>query len=311
MVQPSFDIDPLRPRDDAFGAVQLMSSLDQGPGSVRELGSLRSTMRHFVFVLGRVDGEPVGFGFAGTWPGGEEGPCLEADIGVMPAFRRRGVGSALLRTLSDHAGALGHTGLQLEVRDDRADGLDFLLHRGYQQVSRELQFELDLTDAPPFSCAPPPGIEIVTRAERPDLVQGMYEVALDAQGDVPESDGEGPGDFEDWHAFLNARPEHRPELCFLALNNEEVIGSAMLQVFEGGIAYHGGTLVKRAWRRRGIATALTSRQIAAAEASGIRLLRCETEARNEPMRGLLERLGYRPLPSFAVMRGPLRGEVES
>jgi len=45
-----------------------------------------------------------------------------------------GVGSALFRSLSDHARALGKTGLLFEVVEDRADALAFLLKRAYTEV---------------------------------------------------------------------------------------------------------------------------------------------------------------------------------
>jgi mycothiol synthase len=222
-----------------------------------------------------------------------------------------GIGSALFRTLSDHARGLGHTGFQLEVYEDRADALSFLIHRGYNEVGRELQFEMDLVDAAPPSSEPPAGIEIITRAKRPDLVPGMYEVALDAVPDIPGSEGEGPGRFEDWHAFEIERPNHLPDMCFIAVHRDEVVGFATLAVFEGDTAHHGGTLVKRAWRGRGIARALTARQIDAAQASGFRRLHCETEVRNEPMRRLLENLGYGSLPSVIGLQGPLATEHAS
>ena len=65
------------------------------------------------------------------------------------------------------------------------------------------------------------------------------------------------------------------------------------------------TGVKRAWRRRGIAAALKRAQIAWARERGYELLATQNEMRNEPMRKLNERLGYRPAPGRVVMRGPL------
>lgn len=53
----------------------------------------------------------------------------------------------------------------------------------------------------------PDGVEIVTRAEHPELVPAMYEVALEAVPDIPGNDGKGPGGFEDWHAFEIERPK--------------------------------------------------------------------------------------------------------
>jgi GNAT superfamily N-acetyltransferase len=311
----ALDIRPATSDDDLRAVVTAMALLDAGPGSIEDLDpgpgsidglrSLRSTMRQVVHFVAWANGKPVGFGFAGTWPGGES-YLPEALIGVGPRYRRRGIGSALFRTLSDHARALGKTGFQFEVSDDRADALAFLFNRGYTEVGRELQYGLDLTSPPP----PPPsetpaGVEIVTRAQRPDLVPGMYEVAMDAAPDIPGSGGEGPGRFEDWHAFEIERPNHLPETCFIAVHEDEAVGYATLQMFEGNTAYHGGTLVKRAWRRRGIARALTLRQIEAARAAGFQRLRCETEARNEPMRRLLERLEYGSLPSVIMLQGPL------
>jgi len=296
--------------DDQRTVVDVMTQLDQGLGSVEDLRALRSTMRQVVHLVAWADGQPVGFGFAGTWPGGESYPRLEADIGVMPTRRRRGAGSALLRTLSDHARGLGHTGFQFEVFDDRANALDFLRHRGYTEVGRELQFEVDLANAGPPSRELSAGVEIVTRAQRPDLVSGMYEVAVEAGSDIPGSEG-GESSFDDWHAFEVERPTNLPENCFIAVHQDEVVGFATLQVLGGDTAHHGATLVKRAWRRRGIARALTLRQIEAARAAGFQRLHCETEARNEPMRRLLEQLDYGSLPSVIVLQGPLADEHAS
>jgi ribosomal protein S18 acetylase RimI-like enzyme len=230
---------------------------------------------------------------------------LEADIGVDPAHRRKGVGSALFRSLALHARALDKEGLRFEVFDDRPEALAFLLHRGYTEVGRELQFVLDLADTEPPASTPPEGVEIVTRAQHPELVPGMYEVALEVIPDIPGNEGEGPGRFEDWHAFEIERPSHLAEWCFIAVHRDEAVGFATLQGSEGDTAHHGGTLVKRAWRGRGVGRALTVEQMAAAKATGTRFLRCETEARNEPMRRLLEQLGYGSLPSVVVMHGPL------
>ena len=167
--------------------------------------------------------------------------------------------------------------------EDGADALSFLINRGYKEVGRELQFELDLTRATTTSVDQPAGVDIVTRAQRPDLVPGMYEVAVDAARDIPGTEGDDLGSFDDWHAFEIERPNHRPETCFIALHADEVVGYAILQVSGGDTAYHGGTLVKRAWRRHGVGRALTLRQIEAAKTAGLRRLRCETEARNLPM----------------------------
>jgi RimJ/RimL family protein N-acetyltransferase len=63
--------------------------------------------------------------------------------------------------------------------------------------------------------------------------------------------------------------------------------------------------VKRAWRGRGIASALKRAQIAWAIKNGIEVLETTNEVRNAPMRAVNEKLGYRPAPGRIHLRGPV------
>ena len=159
--------------------------------------------------------------------------------------------------------------------------------------------DVDLSTLPP----PPAGIDVVTRAERPDLLRGMYEVGEEAQRDVPGLDGEQVWTFDEWKAWEIDRPSNLPELCFIALEGDRVAGYALLQAF-GDTAYHGFTAVGREWRRRGVGRALTVRQIAAAKTMGFERLLCESEERNVPMRALTASMGYTPMPAAIVLQGP-------
>jgi RimJ/RimL family protein N-acetyltransferase len=133
----------------------------------------------------------------------------------------------------------------------------------------------------------------------------MYDVYLDAVRDVP---GAPPAEtIEAWQAREVHRPSRSPDLSFLAIADGEVVGYAVLDVF-GDEGHHGFTAVKRAWRRRGVATALKRAQVAAAGALGLERLTAGSEERNVAMRTLNAKLGYRPDPesSTVVMRGPLQ-----
>jgi GNAT superfamily N-acetyltransferase len=132
----------------------------------------------------------------------------------------------------------------------------------------------------------------------------MYAVGVQADEDIPGS--EGVQTFEQWRAHEIDRPTRRPELCFIALAGDEVVGYAALQVF-GDEGHHGLTATRRDWRRRGVASALKRAEIAAAKRAGFTRLLTESEERNEPMRRLNEKLGYVPAPewSMSVMQGPV------
>jgi GNAT superfamily N-acetyltransferase len=282
----------------------IAGKLDRGPASVDDLRHLRSTVGDPLHLVAREGGEPVGFAYGGAWPGTEEEGVLQADLAVLAEHRRRGIGSAMLAGISEHARALGKGALQFEVSEDDPESLGYLERRGYVEVERQMQVALRLADVDPSTLPRvPPGIDIVTRADRPDLLQPMYEVGEEAQRDVPGLDGQQAWTFDEWKAWEIDRPSNLPELCFIALEGDRVAGYALLQAF-GDVAYHGFTAVGRDWRRRGVGRALTVRQIAAARTMGFERLLCESEERNVPMRSLTDSMGYTPLPASIVLQGP-------
>jgi GNAT superfamily N-acetyltransferase len=252
-----------------------------------------------VYLVARLEGEPVGCAFVDPWTS-----FAECDVAVVPEFRRRGIGSALLSEVSAHARRLGKERLHGEIKESDAEARAFLEHRGFVQTGGEqaVVLELDGIDAPEVE--PPPGIRIVSRAEEPDRLEQMYAVGVQADEDIPGSAG--VQTFEQWRAHEIDKPTRRPDLCFIALAGDEVVGYAGLQVF-GDEAHHGLTATRRDWRRRGVASALKRAEIAAAKRDGFRRLVTESEERNEPMRRLNEKLGYLPAPEYstAVMQGPL------
>ena len=251
-----------------------------------------------VYLVARAGGEPVACGF--FQPNDDVVAC---DIAVVPDRRRRGVGSAMLAELSERARVAGKAELQGEVKASDAESRAFLERRGFVKVGGEEAVVLDLDSIDEPSVDPPPGLRIASRAEEPDRLDEMYVIGVQADQDIPGSTG--VQTFEQWRANEIDKPSRRPELCFLALAGDEVVGYAGLQVF-GGEAHHGLTATRRDWRRRGVATALKRAEIAAAKRAGFNRLVTESEERNVPMRSLNLKLGFVPAPelSTAVMRGP-------
>ena len=251
------------------------------------------------YVVGRVDDEPVACGFVEPWQ-----TFAWGDIAVVPERRRRGIGSLILADLSERARALGKGQIQFEVKQIDEESRTFLERRGFECVGGEEAVVLDLDGIEAPTVDPPPGVRIVSRVEEPDLLEGMYAIGVQADEDIPGSDG--VMTFEQWKASEIDKPSRRPELCFIALTGDEVIGYAALMVF-GDEAHHGLTATRRDWRRRGVASALKRAEIAAAKNGGFKRLTTESEERNEPMRKLNVKLGFVPAPELSVltMRGPL------
>ena len=92
-----------------------------------------------------------------------------------------------------------------------------------------------------------------------------------------------------------------------ALAGGDAVGYAKLRLSPArpGAAAHAMTAVKRAWRGRGVASALKRAQIRWALEHGLEVLETTNELRNAPMRRINEKLGYAPAPGRIHLRGPL------
>ena len=252
-----------------------------------------------VYLVARAGGEPVACGFVDP-----ADDVAWGDIAVIPDQRHRGVGTAMLAELSARARVLGKDSLQGEVKESDAESRAFLERRGFAQVGAEKAVVLDLEAIDEPAVDAPAGVRVVSRAEEPERLEGMYAVNVQAEEDIPGATG--VRTFDEWRAQEIDKPSRRAELCFIALAGDEVVGYAALQVF-GDEAHHGLTATRRDWRRRGVATALKRAEIAAAKRAGFKRLLTESEERNEPMQRLNEKLGFVPSPerSTVVMRGPI------
>ena len=271
------------------------------PEAHPEVKNLRFNLdsnKDLAYLVGRLGDEAVACAFVEP-----VADFARADIRVVPARRRRGIGSVLLVEVSDRARRLGKDSLEGEVKESDTESRGYFERRGFAQVGAEkaLVLELDGLELPPVE--PPAGVRIVTRIDEPDRLEEMYALALQGDEDIPGSPG--GQKFEEWRAHEIDKPDRRPELTFLALVGDEVVGYAGLQAHEKDV-FHGLTVTRRDWRRRGVATALKRAEIAAAKRAGYRRLLTESEERNEPMRRLNEKLGFVPAPEWSavVLRGP-------
>lgn len=201
------------------------------------------------------------------------------------------------RAASAKAREFGKPGLEVWTTTETPQVAPFLEARGYEEVRRYVISELAVATAPNER----PAIPLTTRAERPDLVPAMYELALEAYPDQPGRSGSRISDYDGWLGW-SVHP-HPAEACFFALDGEHLAGYGFLEADEGHWT-HGFMAVRRDHRGRGIAGAIKRAQIAWARANGVERLRTATETRLASMRALNERLGYRPLYEEIVLRGP-------
>jgi GNAT superfamily N-acetyltransferase len=153
--------------------------------------------------------------------------------------------------------------------------------------------------------AVPDAVELVTVAERPELLREAHELAVvgyaDMATEVPVTIT-----LDEW-----LREEATlPAGSFVALAGDEIVGFSGLVARADGTVEDGLTVVHRAWRRRGLATVLKQAEIAWASRNGVREIITWTQRGNEGMRAVNERLGYEYRSVTINVRSPLPLRLE-
>jgi mycothiol synthase len=234
-------------------------------------------------LVADLDGETVGAGLAGR--SDVQGRGFVAPR-VHPDARRRGVGTALLHALTEHVAGLGYDKAWGSADDPGAQA--FAERFGFEEVDREVEQAIALPAQLPEATLPD-GMEVVTIAERPELLREAYPLAQSEGYADLAIDGEVVVKLEDWlkdEATL-------PEGSFVALHEGQIVGySGLVGHDNPGVAEDGLTVVARDWRRRGLALALKRLELEWAAENGFDEVLTWTQRGNDGMRAVNERLGY-------------------
>lgn len=139
---------------------------------------------------------------------------------VLPEHRRRGIGTALLKRLASHAAVCGYDEVGSLVDDEGS--LAFAERFGFVETGRQVEQVRAVADEP--WPAVPDAIEVISVAERPELLPRLYhELALQAFEDMP-TPRKVEITLERWESeWLNW-----PEATFVALAGDEIVRMAGL-----------------------------------------------------------------------------------
>jgi GNAT superfamily N-acetyltransferase len=218
---------------------------------------------------------------------------------VLPDRRRQGTGTAILRVLAERAAEMGFGVVGSNVDDPGS--VRFAERYGFREVDREVEQVRVIGDEP----APrvPPGVVIATVSERPGLWRAAYQaVGVQAFQDMATVS---PLDIslEQWERDWITDPD----AMFVALADGEVIGCAGLlpDTDDPGRAEHALTVVRRDWRRRGVAVALKRTCLTWAASHGLREVYTWTQRGNDGMRALNTRLGFSTRTESLTMHASL------
>jgi mycothiol synthase len=271
---------------------------NESAGTLTELREREDPER--LLLVAELDGGPAGSGLSAR---SDVGDRFFLAPRVLPDRRRRGVGTALLRELVAHAGSyVDEVSLVVEDEGSRAFGERF----GFREVGRQLE-QVKVLGAEPRVAPLPAGVEVVNVDERPELLREAYELASEGYADLA-TDRPASISLRQW-----LREEATlPKGSFVALAKGEIVGfSGLLEHDNRGTAEDGLTVVRRDWRRRGLALALKQLELAWAARNGYTEVVTWTQRGNEGMRHVNERLGYEYRGSAVTMCAPLPLPLDS
>jgi GNAT superfamily N-acetyltransferase len=218
---------------------------------------------------------------------------------VRPEARRRGIGTAVLRVVADHAQSLGFTIAGCTIDDEGS--LVFAKRFGFAEYLRQVEQVRRIADEP--WPARPTEYDVVAVAERPELWAAAYEQV--AVPTLPELDTTSPLEVtpQEWATeWIND-----PAAMFVAVAGDQVLGVAGLlldtdQPDRAEVAY---TAVHPGRRGQRVASTLKRWSMAWAAEHGITEIYTWTQEGNANMRRLNEHLGF----SYRTVSVNVRAEL--
>jgi len=270
------------------------------------LAELVAAQRQDQRLVVEVDGQAVGYSFVDFWPE-DNGHWVYLILGwVLPAWRGRGLGTAMLHWGEQTAYRLAadeHPGEEFELAANASstqpESTALLRHEGYSAGYTQLEMGLDFSALPPVHPLPP-GVEV-----RPTVPEHVPLIATSIgeayQKEYPGGRFQATWALEESVGRLSA-PNQNPALWQVAWAGEQVVGN-VLPLIEGGRALMHDISVRPAWRRQGLARALLTRALWDLRARGVEVIRLNTIAEfRTRARDLYYSVGFRVLKEFPRYR---------
>jgi mycothiol synthase len=249
-------------------------------------------------IVGEIGDRIVGVGTA-HWFMRDGEYQAELDGAVMPEYRRRGIGRAILRWSEHRAAEVAEENgaaprwLGAWKNDSQVGDIALLGREGYAPVRYFFEMERDLSL--PIPDAPvPEGLEIrpVRDADERRIFEAENEAFRDHWGHREFVDA----DF----ARQVASPEHDTSLWQVAWDGDEVVGAVSVWIYPEenrtlGVsrAWLERVSVRRRWRRRGVARSLIAAAMRAIRVKGLATAALGVDADNPTgALGLYEGLGF-------------------
>lgn len=271
------------------------------------LAQAASTQQLNRWLVAEVNLQVVGHGMVESWHEEDDRWVYLIRGWVLPEWRERGIGTAMLHWGEDKARQLAaaeHPGERFEFAGNASiteiEAAALLLHEGYTVGYTELEMDLD-PSALLLECPLPPGIEV--RPALPEHIPLIAESTAEAyRNEFPDNR------FRYTHMEAAEQAEWHNDPMFdrllwqVAWDGDQIAGLVLLMIEQGRAAFDE-VIVRPAWRCRGLARALMTRALYDLRSRGIAVIRIATWA-EFPTRACdpYTSLGFRVVKEFRRYR---------
>ena len=212
------------------------------------------------------------------------------DISVDPAHRGRRIASRLMEEADAHLSRIGVTTTRGESLDEPA-ARALAGHHGFAESGSSSTSAVDPRTVEPLPL--PPDVTAVSFGELDDP-EPVWALDVEVSQDIPNEEFDGVS-LDEWSKTFWRSPVIDDDASLAAFVDGELVAMTMIRLDRpSGRAMNNLAGTRRAFRGRGIATALKSQSLARATELGATIVITDNEERNASMLAVNARLGYRP-----------------
>jgi GNAT superfamily N-acetyltransferase len=262
----------------------------------------------FTRMLAERDGSAIAFLFAGHMPWKEMPERFGSVRFVLhPKIWNDTHYEQLVESGEAWVSAEGGEIAVVRVQANLKNDIRMLERRGYREVRRGRQWELDLIAHRERLLAGAEegreqmrkqAVSILTLDQDPDpdRLTKLYEMSSMGERDIPTTVPMHAMSFDEWHHLWFDNPGTRADRFWIAREGDAIVGlSAIEYPPTRGVPWTAFTTTARRVRGRGIARALKYETIAQAIALGVERIRTQNDGENAPILYLNAQMGYVPI----------------
>lgn len=262
------------------------------------------------FLLAEKDGQLVGAAEFNREFGSYHPQKWSVGVSVVSESRKAGIGGDLMTLMLETIEAEQAISATCRAGDDDPESIQFLVNRGFQEIKRDFESELDLatvsSEVLKSSINCPATIQPLSEVDAPEFRRAFHQAFEEIRVDTPRADPPTPMEFEHFEELVLNEPDFLSKGTRIAFIDGHIAGfTGLYRMEQEGGLFQWLTGVRREHRGKKIAKALKLDALRWAVANGYKTIRTDNDTRNAPMLAINDQIGFKRLPGMITYRREL------